>query len=68
MKIEDWRTNNKGNEINTDANNEYVDNFDPWTSLFIMYLDFNNQYGHALSETIPQVVPNCCNSNGEFPQ
>lgn len=29
MKIEDWRTNNKVNEINTDANNEYVDNFDP---------------------------------------
>ena len=40
-----------------EANDKYMNNFDPSkSSSFIIYPNFNNQYGHALSEPIPYKV------------
>ena len=38
----------------TDANNIYMDKFDPEKpSLYIQYLDANNLYGWAMSQSLP---------------
>ena len=52
MTLEEEKT--LANKLYGEANNKYMNNRDPSDpSSFIMYLDFDNHYGHALSGAIP---------------